>query len=87
MAVEVLTEMLARPTLAPADFELERAVILDELAMSQDDPQDVCYEKFLGQLYPTSPLGLPVGGTAQTVAATPLEAVKPTISAGTSPNI
>ncbi|WP_215522886.1 M16 family metallopeptidase [Varibaculum prostatecancerukia] len=76
MAVEVLTEMLARPTLAPADFELERAVILDELAMSQDDPQDVCYEKFLGQLYPTSPLGLPVGGTAQTVAATPLEAVK-----------
>lgn len=76
MAVEVLTEMLVRPTLAPADFELERAVILDELAMSQDDPQDVCYEKFLGQLYPTSPLGLPVGGTAQTVAATPLEAVK-----------
>lgn len=76
MAVEVLTEMLARPTLAPADFELERAVILDELAMSQDDPQDVGYEKFLGQLFPTSPLGLPVGGTAQTVAATPLEAVK-----------
>lgn len=76
MAVEVLTEMLVRPTLAPVDFELERAVILDELAMSQDDPQDVCYEKFLGQLYPTSPLGLPVGGTAQTVAATPLEAVK-----------
>ena len=76
MAVEVLTEMLVRPTLAPADFELERAVILDELAMSQDDPQDVGYEKFLGQLFPTSPLGLPVGGTAQTVAATPLEAVK-----------
>ena len=76
MAVEVLTEMLARPTLAPADFELERAVILDELAMSQDDPQDVGYEKFLGELFPSSPLGLPVGGTAQTVAATPLEAVK-----------
>ncbi|WP_122820272.1 M16 family metallopeptidase [Varibaculum vaginae] len=76
MAVEVLTEMLVRPTLAPADFELERAVILDELAMSQDDPQDVGYEKFLGELFPTSPLGLPVGGTAQTVAATPLEAVK-----------
>ena len=76
MAVEVLTEMLVRPTLAPADFELERAVILDELAMSQDDPQDVGYEKFLGQLFPTSPLGLPVGGTAQTVAVTPLEAVK-----------
>ncbi|MDU1683765.1 pitrilysin family protein [Varibaculum cambriense] len=76
MAVEVLTEMLARPTLASPDFELERAVILDELAMSQDDPQDVGYEKFLGQLFPSSPLGLPVGGTAQTVAATPLEAVK-----------
>lgn len=76
MAVEVLTEMLARPTLAAPDFELERAVILDELAMSQDDPQDVGYEKFLGQLFPSSPLGLPVGGTAQTVAATPLEAVK-----------
>ena len=76
MAVEVLTEMLARPTLAAPDFELERAVILDELAMSQDDPQDVGYENFLGQLFPSSPLGLPVGGTAQTVAATPLEAVK-----------
>lgn len=76
MAVAVLTEMLARPTLAQADFELERAVILDELAMSQDDPQDVGYEKFLGELFPSSPLGLPVGGTAQTVADTPLEAVK-----------
>ena len=76
MAVAVLTEMLARPTLAAPDFELERAVILDELAMSQDDPQDVGYEKFLGELFPSSPLGLPVGGTAQTVADTPLEAVK-----------
>lgn len=76
MAVAVLTEMLARPILAQADFELERAVILDELAMSQDDPQDVGYEKFLGELFPSSPLGLPVGGTAQTVADTPLEAVK-----------
>ena len=76
MAVAVLTEMLARPTLASPDFELERAVILDELAMSQDDPQDVGYEKFLGELFPSSPLGLPVGGTAQTVADTPLEAVK-----------
>lgn len=76
MAVEVLTEMLARPALAQADFDLERAVILDELAMSQDDPQDVCYEEFLSQLYGDSPLGRPVGGTASTVAATPLEAVK-----------
>lgn len=76
MAVAVLTEMLARPTLTTPDFELERAVILDELAMSQDDPQDVGYEKFLGELFPSSPLGLPVGGTAQTVADTPLEAVK-----------
>ncbi len=71
-----LWDMVLASTLDVAEFERERTVILDELAMSQDDPQDVGYEKFLGQLFPSSPLGLPVGGTAQTVAATPLEAVK-----------
>lgn len=76
MAVGVLTEMVIAPRLAEADFSLERTVILDELAMSADDPTDVAFENFDLALYGDSPLGRPVGGTSETVSSTPLSAVK-----------
>lgn len=76
MATEVLLDMLVNPRLDQSDFDLERTVILDELAMSQDDPTDVAYETFSLAMYGAGPLGDPVGGTMQTVSATPLSAVR-----------
>src|SRR6187399_2086484 len=46
MAVRVLADMFASSTLGVDDFESERGVILEELAMADDDPGDVAGERF-----------------------------------------
>lgn len=76
MALRVMADMVIAPKLAPEDFQMEQAVIIDELAMAQDDPSDVAFENFCAQLFGEHPLGKPVGGTPQTVKATPLSAVR-----------
>jgi predicted Zn-dependent peptidase len=70
MALDVLADMVTSARLAPEDLETERDVILEELAMAQDDPDDVGYETFLSRvLGEDTPLGRPVGGTDRTVSA------------------
>jgi predicted Zn-dependent peptidase len=70
LALDVLTDMVTSSTLSPDALETEREVILEELAMAQDDPTDSGYEEFLAQvLGPDTPMGRPVGGTAETVSA------------------
>ncbi|UQN31289.1 M16 family metallopeptidase [Brachybacterium kimchii] len=70
LALDVLTDMVTSSQLAPEALETEREVILEELAMAQDDPTDSGYEEFLAQvLGPDTPMGRPVGGTLETVSA------------------
>src|SRR4029078_7225993 len=45
MAVDVITDMLTSSLLDPEEFENERGVILEELAMMDDDPGDVANER------------------------------------------
>ncbi|TDW29035.1 M16 family metallopeptidase [Cryobacterium psychrophilum] len=67
MAVEVLTDMLTSSTLDAIEFETERGVILEELAMADDDPADVASERFFEAVLGGHPLGRPIGGSAQTI--------------------
>ncbi len=67
-AVDLLARMM-RPALRPADFETERAVILEEIAMYEDNPFSVLYEAALEQHYGSHPLGHRVIGTRETVSA------------------
>ena len=69
MGIEVLGDVLTAPTLADADIENERQVILEELAMDDDNPEDVAHRAFARQAFGDHPLGRDVGGTASTVAA------------------
>ena len=46
LAVDVLGDMITSSTLAPEDVEAERDVILDEIAMHDDDPDDVVHNLF-----------------------------------------
>src|SRR5690606_24305095 len=46
MAVDVITDMVTSALLDAEDFETERGVILEELAMAGDDPVDVAHEQF-----------------------------------------
>ena len=69
MAVEVLGDMISASLLDPEEFEIERGVILDELAMSEDNPLEVVHEAFQLAVFGDNSLGRPVGGSAQTIRA------------------
>jgi predicted Zn-dependent peptidase len=69
LAVDVLADMVTSATLTPDDVESERGVILEELAMNDDDPSDVVHERFAEVVLGDHPLGRPIGGTARTIEA------------------
>ena len=75
MAMDVLLDMVTSATLEPDDFELERGVILEELAMTDDDPGDVAHEAFTGAVFAQHELGRPIGGTPETIRSVPRDAV------------
>jgi predicted Zn-dependent peptidase len=69
MASDVLLDMVTSARLDLEDVESERGVILEELAMNDDDPADVVHERFAELVLGAHPLGRPIGGTAQTIEA------------------
>ena len=75
MAIDVLTDMLASSLLDRAEFENERGVILEELAMADDDPADVVGERFFEAVFGGHPLGRPIGGNPQTIRSATRDAV------------
>ncbi|MEE6296466.1 M16 family metallopeptidase [Georgenia wangjunii] len=75
MAVDVIADMVTSSVLDPVEFETERDVILEELAMAGDDPVDVVHEHFAAAVLDPHPLGRPIGGTPETIRAVPREAV------------
>lgn len=69
MATQTLIDMVTGSVLDPQAFELEREVILDELAMSEDSPTDVVHEAFQLAIHGDTPLGRPIGGTPEAIQA------------------
>jgi predicted Zn-dependent peptidase len=64
-AVPVLTDMLQRPGFF--DIDQEREVVLEEIAMYEDDPQDKVHDLVGSAVFPGQPLGRPVIGTEQVI--------------------
>ena len=75
IAVEVIADMLTSSLIDETEFENERPVILEELAMNDDDPQDVVHEAFSSAVLGNHPLGRPIGGTIETITAVSRAAV------------
>lgn len=67
IAVDVLGDMISNSVIEAADVEAERDVILDEIAMHDDDPDDVVHNLFALQAYGDSPLGRPIAGTEESI--------------------
>ncbi len=65
-AVPVLADMLQRPGFF--DLDQEREVVLEEIAMYEDDPQDKVHELVGAAVFPGQSLGRPVIGTAEVIA-------------------
>ena len=64
---DVLADMYMNATLSAADMEKERLVILEELRMYRDQPQQVVAEKFTEALWQNHALGRPLAGTEETL--------------------
>jgi len=65
-AVEHLAHLL-RPALRPEDFEMERNVILEEIAMCMDDPEHRLYEAAMAAHFADHPLAMSVLGTPESI--------------------
>ena len=68
-AVTVLADMVTNSVLDGAEFETERGVILEEIAMAADDLTDVANERFFEEVLGDHPLGRPIGGSPETIRA------------------
>jgi predicted Zn-dependent peptidase len=69
LAVDVLCDAVAGSILAPADVETERAVILEEIAMHEDEPGDEVHDVFTEVIFGAgTPLGRLISGTEETVS-------------------
>ena len=75
IAVEVIADMLTSSLIDETEFENERPVILEELAMNDDEPHDVVHEAFSEAVLGDHPLGRPIGGTIETITAVSRDAV------------
>lgn len=75
MAVDVIADMVTSARLDTDELETERGVILEELAMNDDDPSDVVHEQFAALVLGQHALGRPIGGTPDTIRAVPRDAV------------
>lgn len=70
LAVDVLGDMVTSSLITPEDVEAERDVILDEIAMHDDDPDDVVHNLFAAQAWgEDSPLGRGIAGTEESISA------------------
>ncbi len=68
LGLDVLADIVSNSRLAPADVERERMVILEELRMYQDQPQEFVQNLFEEIMWPDHPLGRDIAGTEQSVA-------------------
>jgi len=69
IAVDLLSDMILNPALAPDDVVREQGVILEEIKMVEDAPDDLVHEVFAQQFWSRHPLGRPILGTTETVSA------------------
>lgn len=69
LALDLLADMVTSARLDADDVESERGVILEELAMNDDDPSDVVHERFVELVLGAHPLGRPIGGTPASIEA------------------
>ncbi len=69
VALDVLSDMILNPTLAPDDVAREQGVVLEEIKMVEDAPDDLVHEVFAEKFWARHPLGRPILGTAGTVAS------------------
>ncbi len=70
-AFDVMSDMVWRPRFAQEDLDQEREIVLEEIAMYEDDPQDKVFDLLGGAVFGSHPLGRAVIGHASVISGTP----------------
>ena len=68
LAVDIVADILQRPTVDEDELTRERAVVLQEIGQAHDTPDDSIFDRFQETAYPGQALGRPVLGTSEIVA-------------------
>lgn len=74
-ALDVLSDLVLNPRLDEGDLELEREVVLEEIAQVEDTPDDLVFELHGARLWNGHPYGRSILGTPGSVAGMPREAL------------
>ncbi len=69
LAVEMLSDILLHSTLEPEQMDRERGVVLEEIAMTEDSPEDIVFDRASEQLFLGTPIESEILGTQKTVGA------------------
>ncbi len=75
-AVDLLADIVQRPRFDPQEVERERGVVLEEIRMVEDTPDELAYDLMSQLIYPTNPLGRPIQGTEETVGGLSLRQLR-----------
>jgi predicted Zn-dependent peptidase len=69
VAVDILADLVTHPTFDHIDIEKEQKVVLEEIKMVEDTPDDLVHELFAERFWPDHPLGRPILGIPSSVSA------------------
>jgi predicted Zn-dependent peptidase len=75
LAIDILSDIVWSPALRPDEVESERQVILEEIRMRDDTPDDLVHDAFAGALFAEHPLGREIAGTSHTITAMSRDAI------------
>jgi predicted Zn-dependent peptidase len=67
LAIDILADIVRNPAFSPEDIEREKKVVVEEIKMVEDTPDDLVHELFTQGFWENHPLGRPILGTRETV--------------------
>ena len=69
LAIDIVSDVVLDATITAQDVDVERGVVLEEIAMRDDDPADLVHDEFAGALFGDVPLGRSILGTEDSIHA------------------
>src|SRR5450755_3465098 len=69
LAIDIVSDVVLDATVLAHDVDVERSVVLEEIAMRDDDPSDLVHDEFSSALFGDTPMGRPILGTIESINA------------------
>jgi len=76
IAIEIIADMISDPLMDEEDIKLEKSVVLDEIMMAEDTPDDVSYDLISKVIYHEGTLARPILGTKETLDSINQDVIK-----------